>query len=72
MMNTPQLLVVIVGGDAHIRGSRFLDSAETARRTMRIPTRRRYLVGGIVAAAVLAHQLGLHRRVCVGLAAGAR
>jgi hypothetical protein len=49
-MNTPQLLVVIVGGDSHIRGSRFLDSAETGRRTM----------------------LGLHRRVCVGLAAGAR
>jgi predicted lipoprotein with Yx(FWY)xxD motif len=52
-MNTAHLLVVIVGGGAHIRGSRFLDPAETVRRTMRIPMRRRYLVGGIAAAAVL-------------------
>src|SRR3954454_16848067 len=52
-MNMPHLLVVIVGGGAHIRGSRFLDPTETARRTMKTPMRRRYLVGGIAAAAVL-------------------
>src|SRR3954452_16755099 len=52
-MNMPHLLVVIVGGGAHICGSRFLDPTETARRTMKTPMRRRYLVGGIAVAAVL-------------------